>query len=108
MSANSLGGLSVAVTGGAHGIGRAIARQFASAGARVAVGDIDAAAAGELAGALGERAVGLWLDVSDRDAFAGFLDAAEERHGPLDVIVNNAGIDWMSTFHQEPDDVTRR
>ena len=47
------------------------------------------------------------LDVSDAGAFAAFLDAAE-RDGPLDVMVNNAGVDWIGPFHEEPDDVTRR
>jgi NAD(P)-dependent dehydrogenase (short-subunit alcohol dehydrogenase family) len=108
VNAAAIAGLSVAVTGGANGIGRAIARRFASGGARVAIGDIDVAGAEELSGSLEDRAVALRLDVGDRDAFAAFLDAAEERHGPLDVTVNNAGVDWMSPFHEEPDEVTRR
>jgi short-subunit dehydrogenase len=74
----------------------------------VAVGDIDLPAAEDLAASLGDRATALSLDVRDRDAFAAFLDAAEDRHGPLEVMVNNAGVDWMSAFHEEPDDVTRR
>ena len=103
-----IAGMSVAVTGGAHGIGRSVAEHFARAGARVAIGDLDAAGAEAAASAIGPAALGLPLDVSDRDAFAAFLDAAEERYGPLDVVVNNAGIDWIGPFHQEPDDVTRR
>ena len=103
-----IAGLSVAVTGGANGIGRAIAEQFARAGARVVVGDLDGEAAAAAAAAIGGEAAGLELDVSDRAAYAAFLDAAEERHGPLDVLVNNAGIDWIGAFHEEPDDVTRR
>jgi NAD(P)-dependent dehydrogenase (short-subunit alcohol dehydrogenase family) len=108
MTTTSVTDLSVAVTGGAHGIGRAIARQFAAAGARVAIGDVDAAGAREAAGAVGHDALGLELDVSDRDAFAAFLDAAERAHGPLDVLVNNAGVDWIGPFHEEPDEVSRR
>jgi NAD(P)-dependent dehydrogenase (short-subunit alcohol dehydrogenase family) len=101
-------GLAVAVTGGANGIGRAVAEQFARAGARVAIGDVDGAAAEEAASAIGGDAAGLALDVSDRAAFEAFLDSAEQRHGPLDVLVNNAGIDWIGPFHEEPDEVTRR
>jgi NAD(P)-dependent dehydrogenase (short-subunit alcohol dehydrogenase family) len=104
----SLSGLSVAVTGAGNGIGRAIAEHFARAGARVTIGDIDRAAAEATAAAIGERVVAAALDVTDPDGFAAFLDAAEDRHGPLDVLVNNAGIDWIGPFHEEPDAVSRR
>jgi NAD(P)-dependent dehydrogenase (short-subunit alcohol dehydrogenase family) len=107
-TATSLAGLSVAVTGGAHGIGRAIAGQFAAAGARVAIGDLDADGARAAAEAIGADALGTGMDVSDREAFAAFLDAAEQHNGPLDVMVNNAGIDWIGPFHEEPDEVSRR
>jgi NAD(P)-dependent dehydrogenase (short-subunit alcohol dehydrogenase family) len=107
MTTISLTDMPVAVTGGAHGIGRAIAQQFARAGARVAIGDIDVTAAQTLAAEIGGGAIGVALDVTDGDAFAAFLDAAEESHGPLGVMVNNAGIDWMGPFHHEPDQVSR-
>src|SRR3954452_16866077 len=86
----------VAVTGGANGIGHAVADHFGRAGARVTVGDLEA------------KDDVMALDVSDVDAFAAFLDAAEGANGPLDVIVNNAGVDWVGPFHEEPDEVTRR
>ena len=98
----------MAVTGGGQGIGAAIAGHFVSAGARVAIGDLDLQSAQGRAAELGGDSTGLKVDVSDRDAFAAFLDAAEEAHGPLDVMVNNAGIDWVGPFHEEPEDVSRR
>ena len=55
-----------------------------------------------------EMTFGEALDITDRDAFAAFLDSAEERHGPLELMVNNAGIDWVGPFHEQPDEVTRR
>ena len=107
MTTISLTNASVAVTGGAHGIGRAIAEHFAQAGARLAIGDLDALAAQGLAGVIGRQAIGVELDVTDPAALAAFLDAAEERHGPLDVMINNAGVDWMGPFHEEPNEVSR-
>jgi NAD(P)-dependent dehydrogenase (short-subunit alcohol dehydrogenase family) len=88
----SLNGKVVAVTGGGRGIGRAIAQALTSEGARVAVGDIDLASAERAAAELGEGALGLGLDVTDHAGFTAFLDAVEEQLGPLDVLVNNAGI----------------
>jgi NAD(P)-dependent dehydrogenase (short-subunit alcohol dehydrogenase family) len=98
----------VAVTGGANGIGRAVAASLAEAGARVAIGDLDAAAAEAAADSIGGATIGLPLDVGDEESFTRFLDAAAERHGPLRLLVNNAGVDWMGPFHDEPFEVTRR
>jgi short-subunit dehydrogenase len=103
-----LEGVPAAVTGGARGIGRAIAERLAHAGARVTVGDIDADEAQAAAGAIGEGAVAMALDVSDADRFAAFLDASEEAHGPLGILVNNAGVDWIGPFHEEPLDAAMR
>lgn len=108
MSSVPISGASVAVTGGAHGIGAAIARQFARRGARVAIGDLDEAGAGTLAAELDGPGLGARLDVSDPESFVAFLDRAEEAHGPLTIMVNNAGVDWVGPFHEEPDDVSRR
>ena len=81
-----------AVTGAARGIGLATAAALVRRGARVAIGDLDAAAATRAAMEVGGEAIGCELDVTDRDSFARFLDVTEERLGPLDVLVNNAGI----------------
>ncbi|MFV8165087.1 SDR family oxidoreductase [Mycobacterium sp. 134] len=106
------GGRVVAITGGARGIGRASAAEFLRAGARVALGDVDAdlvaTTAVELAEATGGVVCGLPLDVTDRTSFASFLDAAEDRFGPLDVLVNNAGIMPTGKFADETDDMTDR
>jgi NAD(P)-dependent dehydrogenase (short-subunit alcohol dehydrogenase family) len=101
-------GQAVAITGGANGIGLATARQAAAAGAKVAIGDLDGSAAERTASGLPGDALGMALDVSDSGSFAAFLEAAEGRHGPLDVLVNNAGVDWIGPFEQEPEAVTRR
>jgi NAD(P)-dependent dehydrogenase (short-subunit alcohol dehydrogenase family) len=83
----------VAITGAARGIGLATAQALAARGARVAIGDLDGTEAEAAAAGLpgGEHA-GFALDVTDEGSFARFLDAAAERLGPLDVLVNNAGI----------------
>ena len=82
----------VAITGAARGIGLATAQALTARGARVAIGDLDGDEAERAAAALGADAAGLPLDVTDESSFAGFLDATADRLGPLDVLVNNAGI----------------
>ncbi|HEY0902645.1 MAG TPA: SDR family NAD(P)-dependent oxidoreductase [Marmoricola sp.] len=89
-SNTSLAGKVVAVTGGARGIGEATARALAAAGARVAIGDLDADLAAVSAQSYGGLA--LPLDVTSADSFAGFLDKVTAEHGRLDALVNNAGI----------------
>ncbi len=100
-------GATAAVTGAGRGIGRATAEALAGAGARVALGDLDADLAREAAAAIGGSAVGLPLDVTSRESFAGFLDAAAEAFGPIDVVVNNAGIMHVGRFLDEDDRDTR-
>jgi len=79
------------VTGGASGIGRAIAREFGSRGLQVVVADIDLAGAEAVAAEIpGASAVA--LDVRAEDNWAAALDLAEARHGPLAVLVSNAGV----------------
>ncbi len=99
----SLHGTVVAITGGARGIGRATATALAREGARVAIGDLDGPLAEREASALGGGAVGLLLDVTDRGSFERFLDEVERALGPLDALVNNAGIMHMERFVEEDD-----
>jgi NAD(P)-dependent dehydrogenase (short-subunit alcohol dehydrogenase family) len=103
-----LSGKIVAITGGARGNGRATAAALAARGARVAIGDLDLALTEWAAEELGGGIIGLALDVTSRDSFTGFLDEVERRLGPLDVLVNNAGIQPIGEFARERDAVTER
>ncbi len=100
----SSAGKTIAVTGAARGIGQAIAQELASQGARVVLGDLDGGQAAEAAAEIGRGAAGVELDVTDTASFRAFLDAA----GPIDVLVNNAGIMWVGPFADEPEDVALR
>jgi NAD(P)-dependent dehydrogenase (short-subunit alcohol dehydrogenase family) len=98
-----LTGKTAVVTGGGRGIGKAISRSLAREGVRVAIADLDDAVAQQAAGEIGGGAIGLRLDVTDRPAFTAALDDLEQRLGPLDIIVNNAGIMPIGPFEQESD-----
>ncbi|KAA0253855.1 MAG: 3-oxoacyl-[acyl-carrier-protein] reductase [Acidobacteria bacterium] len=91
----SLAGKVALVTGGSQGIGEAICRKLAAAGAHVLVAARTAAKAGEVAESLrqaGGSAEALALDVSDPASVSAAFKGIAERHGRLDVLVNNAGI----------------
>ncbi len=92
----SLPGGVVLVTGGGAGIGEAICRTLADRRWRVAVTDIDLAAAQRVATAVG--GVGLQLDVTDPGSIAAAADAAEGALGPIDAWVSNAGVSTMARF----------
>ena len=104
----SLTGTVVAITGGARGIGRATAHALIAQGARVAIGDIDQALAGQTAEELGHGTIGLPLDVTDRASFDGFLTEVESQVGPLEVLINNAGIMPVGPFLAETDATAAR
>ena len=103
-----LAGQTAAITGGARGIGRATAQAFLAPGMRVAIGDVDLAAAQRTADELGPRTVALPLDVTERESFTRFLDGAEQQLGPVDVLVNNAGIMQIGRFVDEDDLTAQR
>lgn len=102
----SLDGKVAAITGGARGIGRATAQAFARKGMKVAIGDLDYAGAQHTAQELGASA--FELNVCDRASFAAFLTGVEAELGPLDVLVNNAGIMQLGRFVEEDDVRTQR
>ncbi|HWB68618.1 MAG TPA: SDR family oxidoreductase [Solirubrobacterales bacterium] len=104
----SLSGKVVAITGGARGIGKATATALVRKGCRVAIGDVDLALADETAAALGGGTVALPLDVTDRASFSAFLEEAERQLGPIDVLINNAGIMPVTPFAEESTDSIRR
>jgi len=79
------------VTGGAQGIGRAIAEKFAEEGASVLIADINGEGATAAAESL-PTASGMTVDVSDPAAVQAMVEAAVERFGRLDILVNNAAI----------------
>ncbi|GAA4879877.1 MULTISPECIES: 3-oxoacyl-ACP reductase FabG [Saccharopolyspora] len=89
------------ITGGAKGIGFAIARTFHDRGARVVLADVDGDSARASAEKLGEdTALGVTCDVTDPDAVAAATRAAVDRFGSLDVMVNNAGITRDATMRR--------
>jgi NAD(P)-dependent dehydrogenase (short-subunit alcohol dehydrogenase family) len=99
----SLNGKVVAITGGARGIGKATAQALVRQGARVAIGDLDVELARQTASELGDSVRAYELDVTSRPSFASFLDAVESDVGPLDVLINNAGIMPITPFLDESD-----
>jgi 2-hydroxycyclohexanecarboxyl-CoA dehydrogenase len=90
------------VTGGARGIGAAIARRLAADGAHVVVADLDKVAAEVLAAEIGGTA--LHLDVTDLLA----VEQAVTRTGPFEILVNNAGVDQHAFFTKTTVDDWRR
>jgi NADP-dependent 3-hydroxy acid dehydrogenase YdfG len=106
--ARQLEGRVIAITGAARGIGRATAQACVRAGMRVSIGDLDLDAAERTASELGFQTIAVQLNVVDRASVGRFLDITEARLGPIDVLVNNAGIMQLGSFLQEDDATARR
>ena len=100
--AHELKGRSVFITGAASGIGLQIAAEFHRAGAKVAIADLNGEAAVLAASSLGQGVAGFACDVTSEAQLHAALDAAAEAHGPIDVLVNNAGVQHVSPIEQFP------
>lgn len=103
-----LTGQVAAITGAARGIGRATAAAFIREGMKVAIGDLDVETAKRTAEELGPAAIALPVNVTERASVKAFVDQTEERLGPIDVFVNNAGIMQLGPFLDEDDATAQR
>lgn len=111
MMADSFVGQTVLVTGGASGLGRAIVKAFAEAGARIAVADRDADGARrevEHLRALGREAIAITVDVADSAQVQAMVDDTLSAFGGLDVLVHSAGVGVERSFLETSDEEWRR
>jgi short-subunit dehydrogenase len=97
----------VAITGAGRGIGREAARLFVQGGARVCLGDLDGDAAADAAAAIGTGAHPFQVDVRSEDSVKEFVISIEDTIGPVDVLVNNAGVMPAGGFLDEDPETTR-
>jgi NAD(P)-dependent dehydrogenase (short-subunit alcohol dehydrogenase family) len=89
---STFAGKAALIIGGGQNIGRQVALEWTRRGARVAVADISAANAEATASELGNDGLGLFCDVADEASVLSAIDVAEAALGPLDILMNNAGI----------------
>ncbi len=92
MNSIDLAGQTAVVTGGAQGIGFAVAARLVQSGARVSLWDVNGAMLDTAKAALGEAASGLVVDITDHEAVAKASAAVEASHGAIDILVHSAGI----------------
>jgi NAD(P)-dependent dehydrogenase (short-subunit alcohol dehydrogenase family) len=103
-----LTGKVVAITGGARGIGLETAKLLLAGGAKVGAGDLEPEALESAFENLSGTTATFELDVTDRESFVEFLEGVEETLGPIDILINNAGVMAMNPFHEEGDEVSER
>lgn len=107
----NLQGKTAVVTGGASGIGYATAETLARAGAKVVIGDIDAAKGAAAAGLLAEQHLDVdfvRLDATDIDSIHAFRDETYRRHGQVDIVANVAGWGKIQPFMENTPDFWRK
>ena len=111
MARRDFRGRGVVITGGAGSIGRALARSFGGAGAKVAIVDLPSSplgAACEQLTSAGVEALALPCDITDTEQVLASMTAAREAFGSIDVLINNAGIVHRSAFADTQPEVFRR
>lgn len=111
MASRDFAGKTVVITGAAGGLGAAMARRWATAGARLGLLDINGKGAKSLAdelSAAGTRALGLGCDITKEDECIAAMAAVTVELGPVDVLINNAGITQRSALAETKAEVYRR
>ncbi|KIH70835.1 glucose 1-dehydrogenase [Salinicoccus roseus] len=96
------------ITGGARGMGESHVRRFIEEGAKVVFTDINKSAGEALAEELGENAVFVEHDVTDADGWKAVVNQAESAFGPVNVLVNNAGISMSKTIFEMTEEEYRK
>jgi short-subunit dehydrogenase len=104
----SISGKTAIVTGATGGVGKATARALAREGLKVAIADLNQGPLDAVAAEIGAGVVAKALDVTDLDAYTAYIDEVERRLGPLDILVNVAGIMPIGHFESERDEITSR
>ena len=82
----------VIITGSGRGIGRSIAEKFAALGARVVISDLDQQQVEQVAGEIGNGAIGIAANVTSGEDIENLFNQAKEKFGKIDIVVNNAGV----------------